>query len=153
MTEKVFTKEEWMGALETLKEAYRLFGPVKDGDFHTFMPLDGDKNPDFDYENSRLSPKSVIYPESERMFEYSLDETGDDAHIIKESPKDYSPCAILGIRPCDAQAFQIVKRNFDNPEYRDPWWTGHFESATLVGLGCNNALRHMLLHPGGRRPF
>ena len=72
MTEKVFTKEEWLGTLETLKESYKLLGPVKDGDFHTFMPLDGNKKPDFDYENSRPSPKSVIYPESERMFEYSL---------------------------------------------------------------------------------
>jgi sulfhydrogenase subunit beta (sulfur reductase) len=137
MTEKVFTKEEWLGALETLKESYRLVGPVKDGDFHTFMPLDGNKKPDFDYENSRLSPKTVVYPESERMFEYSLDETKDDAHILKESPKDYSPLAVVGIRPCDTHAFQIVKRNFDNPEYRDPWWTGHFEATTLVGLGCN----------------
>ena len=153
MTEKVFTKEEWLGALETLKEAYRLFGPVKDGDFHTFMPLDEDKKPDFDYENSRLSPKSVIYPESERMFEYSLDETEEDAHILKESPKDYSPCAVLGIRPCDAQAFQIVKRNFDNPEYRDPWWTEHFESATLVGLGCNNPCASCFCTQVGGGPF
>ena len=137
MTEKIYTKEEWMGALEGLKEFYGIFGPVKDGDFHTFMRLNGDKRPDFDYENSRLSPKTIVYPESERMFEYSLDETEDDAHIVKESPKDYSPCAIVGIRPCDVHAFQIVKRNFDNSEYRDPWWTRHFESATLVGLGCN----------------
>ncbi len=153
MTDKVFTKEEWLGALETLKEVYRLFGPVRDGDFHTFMPLDENKKPDFDYENSRLSPKSVIYPESERMFEYSLDETEEDAHILKESPKDYSPCAVLGIRPCDAQAFQIVKRNFDNPEYRDPWWTGHFESATLVGLGCNTPCASCFCTQAGGGPF
>jgi sulfhydrogenase subunit beta (sulfur reductase) len=43
----------------------------------------------------------------------------------------------VGIRPCDAHAFQIVKVNFDNPEYRDPWWVRRFESTTLVGLGCN----------------
>lgn len=153
MTEKVFTKEEWLGALETLKESYRLFGPVKDGDFHTFMPLDENKKPDFNYENSRLSPKTVIYPESERMFEYSLDETKEDAHILKESPKDYSPCAVLGIRPCDAHAFQIVKRNFDNPEYRDPWWTGHFEAATLVGLGCNTPCASCFCTQVGGGPF
>ena len=137
MTEKIFTKEEWLGAMKGLEEFYKIFGPVKDGDFHTFMPLNGDKKPDFDYENSRLSPKSIIYPESERMFEYSLDETDEEAHILKESPKDYSPRAVVGIRPCDVHAFQIVKRNFDSPEYQDPWWTGHFESTTLVGLGCN----------------
>ncbi len=153
MTEKIFTKEEWLGAMKGLEEFYRIFGPVKDGDFHTFMLLNGDKKPDFDYENSRLPPKSVIYPESERMFEYSLDETDDDAHILKESPKDYSPCAIVGIRPCDAHAFQIVKRNFDSPEYQDPWWTGHFESTTLVGLGCNDPCTTCFCTQVGGDPF
>ena len=153
MTEKVFTKEEWLGTLETLKESYKLFGPVKDGDFHTFMPLDGNKKPDFGYENTRHSPKTVIYPESERMFEYSLDETEDDAHILKESPKDYSPSAVLGIRPCDAQAFQIVKRNFDNPDYQDPWWTQHFEATTLVGLGCNTPCATCFCTQVGGGPF
>jgi sulfhydrogenase subunit beta (sulfur reductase) len=153
MTEKIFTKEEWLGAMEGLKEFYKIFGPVKDGDFHTFMPLKGEKKPDFDYGNSRLSPKSIIYPESERMFEYSLDETEDDAHIVKESPKDYSPCAVVGIRPCDAHAFQIVKRNFDSPEYQDPWWTQHFESATLVGLGCNAPCSTCFCTQVGGDPF
>ena len=153
MTEKIFTKEEWLGALETLKESYKLLGPVKDGDFHTFMPLDGNKKPDFDYDNSRLSPKTIIFPESERMFEYSLDETEDDAHILKESPKDYSPRAVVGIRPCDTHAFQIVKRNFDNPEYRDPWWTGHFEATTLVGLGCNTPCATCFCTQVGGDPF
>ena len=153
MTEKIFTKEEWLGAMKGLEEFYRIFGPVKDGDFHTFMLLNGDKKPDFDYENSRLPPKSVIYPESERMFEYSLDETADDAHILKESPKDYSPCAIVGIRPCDAHAFQIVKRNFDSPEYQDPWWTRHFESTTLVGLGCNDPCTTCFCTQVGGDPF
>ena len=153
MTEKVFTKEEWLGALEDLKASYQVYGPVKDGDFHTFMPLDGDKKPDFDYENSRLSPKSMIYPQSERMFEYSLDETEEDAQIVKESPKDYSPRAIVGIRPCDAHAFQIVKRNFDNPEFQDPWWTKHFEAATLVGLGCNSPCATCFCTQVGGGPF
>ena len=153
MTEKIFTKEEWLGAMKGLEEFYKIFGPVKDGDFHTFLPLNGEKKPDFDYENSRLSPKSTVYPESERMFEYSLDETDDDAHILKESPKDYSPQAVVGIRPCDAHAFQIVKLNFDNPEYQDPWWTKHFESTTLVGLGCNAPCSSCFCTQVGGDPF
>jgi len=137
MTDKIFSKEEWLGGLEALRETYGLFLPVKDGDFHNFMAFDKGKIPDFDYQNSRLSPKSMVYPQSERMFEYALDRVDSEANIVKESPKDYSPKAVVGIRPCDVQAFQIVKRNFDNPEYRDPWWVQHFESTTLVGLGCN----------------
>jgi ferredoxin len=153
MTDKIFSKEEWLGRLEALRETYGLFVPVKDGDFHNFMAFDKGKIPDFDYQNSRLSPKSMVYPQSERMFEYALDRVDSEANIVKESPKDYSPKAVVGIRPCDVQAFQIVKRNFDNPEYRDPWWVQHFESTTLVGLGCNEPCSTCFCAGVGGGPF
>ena len=153
MTDKIFTKEEWTGAMEGLKDSYTIFVPVKDGDFHSFKSLDNGKSPDFDYQNTRLSPKSLVYPQSERMFEYSLDENDSDANLLKESTKDYSPQAIVGIRPCDAHAFQIVKLNFDNSEYRDPWWVQRFESTTLVGLGCNNPYPSCFCTSVGGGPF
>jgi len=153
MTDKIFEKEEWMKAMEGLTDDYTLFVPVRDGDFHTFMPLREGKKPDFDYQNTRLSPKSLIYPRSERLFEYTLDPTDPDAHILKESEKDFSPRAIVAIRPCDAHAFRIVRRNFDNPEYRDPWWVQHFESTTLIGLGCNDPCSTCFCTRVGGGPF
>ena len=153
MTEMIFVKEEWIKVLEGLKETYRVFVPVKDGDFHNFMRFDKGKLPDFDYQNTRLSPKAVVYPQSERMFEYTLDRADSEANILKEFPKDYSPKAVVGIRPCDIQAFQIVKRNFDNPDYRDPWWVLHFESTTLVGLGCSEPCSTCFCTEVGGGPF
>jgi sulfhydrogenase subunit beta (sulfur reductase) len=137
MTEKVFSKKDWVEILKGIRDFYRVFVPVREGDFHNFRPLEEDTIPNFDFYNTRLSPKSIIYPQSERMFECLNDSENSEMGVLKESAKDYSPMAIVGIRPCDAQAFQIVKRNFDNPEYRDTWWVQHFESSVLVGLGCN----------------
>jgi len=153
MTGKIFTKDEWVKALEGLKDTYNIFVPVKDGDFYSFKSLDNGKRPDFGYQNTRLSPKSLVYPQSERMFEYSLDENDSDANLLKESTKDYSPQAIVGIRPCDAHAFQIVKLNFDNSEYRDPWWIQRFESTILVGLGCNDPYPSCFCTSVGSGPF
>ena len=153
MTQKLFTKEQWNKALEGLKNDYKIFVPAKDGDFHSFVPLDEGNKPKYDYQNSRLSPKSLVYPQSERMFEYTLDNDDPDANILKESPKDYSPKAIVGIRPCDAHAFEIVKINFDNPEYRDPWWVQRFESTLLVGLGCNEPCSTCFCSSVGGGPF
>ncbi len=153
MMNQIYTKEEWSKALDGLADAYKIFVPVKDGDFHSFKPLENGAKPDFDYQNTRLSPKAVVYPQSERMFEYSLDENDPDTGILKESPKDYSPQAIVGIRPCDAHGFQIVKINFDNPEYRDTWWVRHYESTTLVGLGCNEPCSTCFCTSVGGDPF
>ena len=153
MTQKTFTAEEWMKALGGLKDTYKILVPVKEGDFHNFRPLVKGEGPDFDYQNTRLSPRSLVYPQSERLFEYSLDEDDPDPNILKEDPKDYSPQAVIGIRPCDAHAFQIVKPNFDNPEYRDPWWVRRFESTVLVGLGCNEPCSTCFCIQVGGGPF
>ncbi len=135
--ERQFSKEGWIKALRGFGREYRVFVPVKEGDFHVFRLLDEGKTPDFAYQNTRLSPKSIVYPQSERLFECELVESQPGGNIYQEASKDYPPQIIAGVRPCDAQAFQIARLNFDNPEYRDPWWVQRFESTTLIGLGCN----------------
>ncbi len=153
MLEKSFSKKDWTDALRGLGNAYRVFVPVKEGDFHNFRLLGEDGRPDFDFRNTRLSPKSIIFPESERMFEYTLDDSREDAHALKEAAKDFSQQAIVGIRPCDALAFQLVRINFDNPQYQDPWWVRRMDSTTLVGLGCNEPCASCFCTSVGSAPF
>ncbi len=40
------------------------------------------------------------------------------------------------MRPCDAGSFILVKRNFDTPDYKDPYWINSYEASTIVGLAC-----------------
>jgi sulfhydrogenase subunit beta (sulfur reductase) len=151
--EKRFSKEKWIKALRGLGNKCTVFVPVKEGDFHTFRILDEGKKPDFSYQNSRLSPKSIVYPQSERMFECILEESEPEGNIYKEAGKDYQLQIMAGIRPCDAHAFQIVKPNFDNPEYRDPWWVQRFQSTILIGLGCNEPCSTCFCSSVGGGPF
>jgi len=92
---KVITinKEDWAGGLERLYDSFRLFGPVRQDEFHIFKELEKGELPDMNLLNTRLSPKSIVYPQSETMFEYTLDENRDDHHILKEIDKNYSPRA------------------------------------------------------------
>ena len=106
-------KKDWSAGLKKLRDTYRLIGPVQDGEFHSFKALEADMEPDFNFSNTRLSVKEIIYPQSEDMFEFSLDESRKDHHQMKEVAKDYSPRAVLGLRPCDAKAVELVKLNFD----------------------------------------
>lgn len=129
-------KKDWEAGVEKLYSAFSLFGPVKQGAFYNFAQLEKSQMPDFEFSNTRLSPKSVVYPQCETMFNYSLDESKPDHHVNKEIKKDYSPTAILGIRPCDAKAFDLVNINFDNPEYQDPWWVQRKAAITTVALAC-----------------
>jgi ferredoxin len=87
------------------------------------------------------------------MFDYSLDENNPDHGILKEAKKDYSLAAILGIRPCDARAFGLVRLNFDTPEYQDPYWLNRFKSMTFVGLACHQPCSTCFCTTAGSGPF
>jgi len=146
-------KKNWASGLEDLAGSYRLFGPVKEEEFHNFKELDQGVLPDLTCLNTRLSPKSLIYPQSEVMFEYSLDESQEDHHIMKEVDKDYSPRAIIGIRPCDVKAFLLVRKNFDSPEYQDPYWIRAYEATTFVGLACEAPCNTCFCTTAGCGPY
>lgn len=130
-------KKDWAGGFEGLFGSYRIMGPVREGDFHNFKDLSKGQLPDFDFVNTKLSPKSTVFPQSEVMLEYSLDENSPDHRIMKEAEKDYSPKAVVGMRPCDGKSLLLVKQNFDTPDHKDPYWLKAYESTTFVGLACD----------------
>jgi sulfhydrogenase subunit beta (sulfur reductase) len=146
-------KKKWAQGLDKAAQSYRLFGPVKDAEFHNFKELTKGQAPDLSCLNTRLSPKSIIYPQSEPLLEYSLDPSREDHHIMKEVNADYSPRAVIGIRPCDAKAFVLVGHNFDTPEYKDPYWIKAYEATTLVGLACDSPCSSCFCTTAGCGPF
>ena len=151
MIKKTFKKEDWAKALEGLKDHFKVLVPVKEGDFHNFRLLQDGSKPNFEFQNTRLSTKSVIFPQSERMFEYTLDGSKEDAHVVKEAPKDFSPQVIVGIRPCDASAFQLVKINFDNPRIPGSLVGSAHGVHHLCRLRMQRPLLLLLLHLCGKR--
>lgn len=146
-------KSQWASGLNQAAAAYRLFGPVKEKEFHSFKPLTNGAQPDLSCLNTRLSPKALVYPQSEVMFDYSLDESREDHHQLREAAKDYSPRAVIGIRPCDAKAFVLVRLNFDTPDYQDPYWLRAYESTTFIGLGCEAPCSSCFCTTAGCGPY
>ncbi len=152
---KVITidKKDWASGIEKTKSAFQVFGPVKEKEWHSFKALGPGEQPDMAYSNTRISPKFLVQPQSEPMFTYSLDEAVEDHHILKEVRKDAAPKAVVGIRPCDAAAFLIVKRNFDAPQYQDPYWLNAYNAMTFIGFACNSPCSTCFCTSAGCGPF
>ncbi len=137
MIEKTYTKDQWQSAVMKLALSEKVIAPVKKGAHTTFDVLESNVQPDFETLKTRLSPKGVLFPQSERMFNYSLDPADEERGILKDDKAAFEPQSVVGLRPCDAFSFELVKLNFDTPEYRDPWWTGRYDMTTFVGAACN----------------
>ncbi len=146
-------KKDWTRGLDQTRESYQLFGPVKTGKNTVFGPLEKDVFPDMECTETVLSPKSVLFPQTEKMLFASLDESREDHHIMKPVEKDSSPRALIAIRPFDARAKELVKLNFDTKEYRDPYWCDAYEATTFIGLAINNPSVHDFSTAMGSGPF
>lgn len=130
-------KKDWTGGIDKSREKYLLFGPVKDKESYVFGRLTKGQFPDMGGGDTVLSPKSLIFPQTEKMLQGSLDPSVDGHHIMKRVVTDYSPRAVVGIRPFDAKALSLMNLNFDTKDYRDPYWCDAYQATTFVGLAIN----------------
>ena len=130
-------KKEWTKGIENSRKTYKLFGPVKDKNGLLIKKLDNDMLPEMEYSDCVMSAKSVLFPQTEKILETTLDESKKNHHIMKRPKTDYSLRAIVGIRPYDAKAIELVNLNFDTDEYKDPYWCDAYNATTLIGLGIN----------------
>ncbi|MCD6225223.1 MAG: 4Fe-4S dicluster domain-containing protein [Deltaproteobacteria bacterium] len=146
-------KTNWAEGIENLRDSYNLTGPVQGEKFYNFKKLDNGEAPDLNYSNTRLSAKSIVFPQSEVMLNYTIDESKDDHHIMKEIDTDYSPRALIGLRPCDAKALILVKLNFDTTDYKDPYWLKAYEATTFVGLACDDPSSTCFCTTAGSGPY
>lgn len=153
MTIVKIDKQQWAEGLTAAADTYRLFGPVREKEYHQFKALDRGELPDLDLVNTRLSPKALLFPQSENMLEYSLDESREDHHIMHEAARDDSPRAVVGIRPCDAKATLLVKLNFDTPDVKDPYWLRAYEATTFIGVACDTPLSTCFCTTAGCGPY
>ena len=153
MADRVIKKSELIQFIDRLLESYRVYAPVRQQDMTNFEEISAAEQVDLSLANTTMSPKSIMLPQSETMFEFTLDKTSDQAAILHETETDHSPRLIFGLRPCDAKAFQLLDLNFDTPAYRDPWWVRRRQITTLVGLGCNAPCSTCFCTSVGSGPF
>jgi ferredoxin len=146
-------KAEWTKGVDALRDSFSLYGPVKEKGYANFKALAVGEMPTLDIQNTRLSPKSLVFPQSEIMMDYSLEKENHEQGICKEVPKDYAPRAILGIRPCDAKAMVLVHMNFDNGDYQDPYWLNLYNASTFLGFACDTPCDSCFCASAGCGPY
>ena len=153
MKTALLNKAELTDLLNRLIEHYRVYAPVRQKAMTSFQQISSGELVDLSCVNTTLPPKSLMLPQSESMFAYTVAKESDQAGILREIEKDYSPRVIFAIRPCDAKSFQILDLNFDTASGRDPMWLRRRQNTTLVGIGCSNPCSTCFCTSVGSGPF
>lgn len=155
MDAMILPKSRISGFLGELREkGYEIWAPVEVEGEVDVMVLNGEMSPVTDYLNSRISPKAMAFPQSERMFVFSVDRKREDAFILKEVKEQEVGKLAFAIRPCDARAFGILDKVFlIQGAWQDPYYARKREAMTVMALGCNSPCSTCFCHWTGGGPF
>jgi len=149
MNWKVIEKSEIPVLVKELAEKYEVFAPVKEKGTVSFAELSPENEACMDFRNAKISPKGVLFPQTETLFTHKISEKGVEVEIstIKEKR------AVLGIRPCDAKSFVLLDKFLSSGEHNDVYYSEKRENTIVVGLACNHPQSTCFCTSLGGSPF
>ncbi|ACF12818.1 hydrogenase/sulfur reductase, beta subunit [Chloroherpeton thalassium ATCC 35110] len=136
MIYKVISKPEFRKFVEALIEANDVLGPVKaDMDAHgkplyKFERVASFDEMDLDYTISYSSVKNFFLPYREKLSEYDFSE--NDWH--QDIEYRVNPRVLLGLRPCDINALNILDKIFYKGTYPSPYYIARRKNTFILGL-------------------
>ena len=97
------------------------YGPVRSPDE---MVLDGPQ--------PGRSLKEAVFPPTEVLFRWRQNKSAVE---IEEVPTSFRETVVVGARPCDAAALEILDHVMDW-DFRDDLWFGRRQATTVLALAC-----------------
>jgi ferredoxin len=131
--EKILTKQTFPQWIEKLK-SHTIYAPVKDEGHWSYKILEDAASINLEYPNAVESPKKIIFPQREILFDFGSQENTGVA--VNENLPAEQPTVIFGVRPCDAKALTLTDKVFSG-DFEDPYYWKRRNAAVLVGLSCN----------------
>jgi len=148
-SKKLIPKNEFFSWLDSLKNKYRLIGPVKVGTQTVFRKLDSSKELFMEYESTMLSPgKLFIYKPKEELFRFRIDEVISIDEVVPFSEKQI----IIGVHPCDTNAILYLDRIFLGT-FKDPYYEIRRKNTIIISLNCTHPSQNCFCSSVSTGPF
>ncbi|MEM1578673.1 MAG: 4Fe-4S dicluster domain-containing protein [Archaeoglobaceae archaeon] len=113
-----------------LANGYKVFAPVKVGDFHIIREISSADEADFSYVLPRNSAKVAVFPENDVLIKYGK--------WIEEVPVEEKRIAIVGLRSCDAKAIKLLDKHFLEG-FVDPYYEARRRNLLTIAISCNES--------------
>ncbi len=131
MAQGVIKKEDLYRLLSTAAGKKKVYAPIDGVGGIEFAEIHEQKEITLDYSNSKLSPKSIFFPQREVLCTFA-----DDALEEVQTPKE--ALIVFGIRPCDALSLTYLDKVFSDSagRFKDPYYLKRRENAVIISLAC-----------------
>lgn len=144
----LLNKQSLPELLQAWRADYDVYLPQRLEGFSHFMLL-GDQKielPDRPH-NTRVPPKALFLPMTEALVKYTRFGAYKDAEL------KVNPRVVFAVRPCDAQAVQLLDSVFEQERYSDPYWVERVDQTITIGLGCASGCANGFCTTVGYGPF
>ncbi len=149
-SKKLVEKNAFLGWLDSLRNSYKLMGPVKVGEQTVFREVNSSKELFMDYESTMLSPgKLFIYRPKEELFRFTVD--GKNV-LMDEIPPSTEKQVIIGVHPCDTNAILYLDRVFLGA-FKDPYYEARRKNTVIISLNCSKVSKNCFCSSVGAGPF
>jgi len=147
---KVIEKSKMPIFIGELTKEHEVFAPVNEKGIISFKGLSSGNEAHLDFQNTKVAPKEVFFPQTEILFTYRVGKKGVE---IEEAPAVKRKTVLLGIRPCDARSFVLLDKFFSSGENKDLYYLEKRKNTTIAGLACNHPLSTCFCTSLGGSPF
>ncbi|MCK5409088.1 MAG: 4Fe-4S dicluster domain-containing protein [Candidatus Heimdallarchaeota archaeon] len=132
MENLILNKEKLPELISKLSSEHILYGPTEEDGLSQFKQIKNHNELNLDYLLTRVSPKSIIFKQTETLFTFKPGRKGS----VKSSNIEVEKSIIFAIRPCDARSFSILDPVF-NGDFEDPFYLSKRNNTVIIGLTCN----------------
>ncbi len=130
---KVIKKDNVPALLDSLSD-FEVYGLSKEDNALSYGKVDGN-NLLLEFRNSKKPPKNVLFPQTEKMFDFKRE--GKQYTGITEPEKSEKPILLFGVRPCDARSITILDKLF-SWDYIDPYYVDRRDRSTIISFSCTD---------------
>ena len=131
---RIISSQDLNNWLTQILAHYTVVAPTRRQDYTNFAVITSAEQADFDAVNTRMSPKHLFFPKTERLFGFTTDCQQVDLDARQE---EISPRVLFGSRPCDARAVTMLDKVFDTDVFRDSRYVARRQATTIVTMACS----------------
>lgn len=128
----VIKKKDMDSLVEELKKDGEVYGVKPKEIRYLFDKLDKFEDPGDRYIPTLIPPKKYIFPKQETLFKFKL----KDAISVEETA-EARPQVLLGVRPCDINAINLLDKIFGEAN-QDANYLKKRAATTIIGIECNS---------------
>lgn len=144
---KIIEKKKVKKILSALSESYKILVPGQENGVSRFCEFDSDKEISWDYGNTLIPAKEILFPQNEVLFSFTVSgESNPDNRTPTTESRESNPeprtpkTVIFGVLPCDARAITFLDKVFipTNPTNPiDPYYLSRRNAAVIITLACS----------------